>query len=226
MEAELLRHLKARPVLFICILMGAVLFYAVPFENDQAARWLFAWDISVAVYLGVAAYRMAGATEQSMQMRAELADEGRYGYLILSLVAAVASLAAIVVELVKLNEGSGHNSSAVFYVLVSLATIVLSWAFIQVIFTEHYAHEYYMTGSGKGRTGNREGGGIKFLGHERPNYIDFLYFTVTIGVANQTADIGVVSRQMRLLVLIHSVISYFFNTTILALSINIAASFL
>jgi uncharacterized membrane protein len=226
LETELLRHLKARPILFICILIGAVLFFAVPFENDHAARWLLAWDISAAAYLVMAGYKMTRATEQSMQARAEEVDEGRYGYLVLSVIAAVASLAAIVVELVKLNESNGHNPNALFYVLVALATIVLSWAFIQVVFTEHYAHEYYMTGSGEDRTSNREGGGIKFLGHERPNYVDFLYFTVTIGVANQTADIGIVSRQMRLLVLIQSVISYFFNTTILALSINIAASFL
>lgn len=135
------------------------------------------------------------------------------------------SLAAIVIELVKLKGNSDHPHQ-VFYVLVSLSTIVISWAFIQIVFTEHYAHEYYMKGTGEGRTANREGGGIRFLGAERPNYVDFLYFTVTIGVASQTADIGIPSRQMRLLVLIHSVISYFFNTTILALSINIAAGFL
>lgn len=222
----LVRQIRARWRLFLCVVLGTCLFFVFPFQEDHAARWLLAWDIAVATYLVLAGIAMAGATEQSMQKRAEEVDEGRYGFLILSVFAAGASLAAIVVELVQLNEAGGHNPHALFYVLVSLATIVLSWAFIQIIFTEHYAHEYYMKGAGDERSRNRGGGGIRFIGGQRPDYIDFLYFAVTIGVANQTADIAVSSRPMRLLVLIHSVISYFFNATILALSINIAASFL
>jgi uncharacterized membrane protein len=102
----------------------------------------------------------------------------------------------------------------------------VSWSFIQIIFTEHYAHEYYMETSDGRRKRNARGFGLSFPEEASPNYIDFLYFTVTIGVANQTADIAIVSRPMRILVLMHSVISYFFNATILALSINIVSSIL
>ena len=221
----MLQQVRARWRLFSCLLLGAVLFSLLPFDSF-ATRWLLSWDIAVGTYLSLAGYAMWGATEASMQKRAEEVDEGRYGYLVLSMFAAAASLGAIAIELVKLNETKAHDPHAVLYVFLALTTIVLSWAFIQIIFTEHSAHEFYMKGTGEERTRNREGGGIKFVGGQRPDYIDFLYFTVTIGVASQTADIAVSSRQMRLLVLIHSVISYFFNTTILALSINIAASFL
>ena len=221
----MLQHVRAHRRLFLCLLLGVVLFLLLPF-GDYPVRWLLAWDISVVAYLTVAGLAMSRATEQSMQKRAEEVDEGRYGYLILTILAAVASLAAIALELAQLKPSPGHNAHALLYVLLALATIVLSWAFIQIIFTEHYAHEFYMKGTGETRTKNSEGGGIRFVGGQRPDYIDFLYFTVTIGVASQTADIAISSRQMRLLVLIHSVISYFFNTTILALSINIAASFL
>lgn len=107
-----------------------------------------------------------------------------------------------------------------------MTTIFVSWSFIQVIFTEHYAHEYYMQNDGGRRVLDEKGSGLDFPGEPKPDYIDFLYFTVTIGVANQTADIAIRSRPMRILVLIHSVISYFFNATILALSINIVSSIL
>ena len=218
-----IRHLKARPQLFVCFLLGAIVFFVVPLGEDRAARWLLAWDLAVAAYLIMAGYAMAGATGKTMQKRAEVVDEGRYGYLVMTIAAAAASLAAIVIELVKIK-GDGDNPNAIFYVCVSLATIVLSWAFIQIVFTEHYAHEYYMQGRGARRVPNEAGSGLAFLGAATPNYLDFLYFTVTIGVANQTADIAVVSRQMRLLVMIQSVISYFVNTAVLALSFNILSN--
>ena len=218
----MLTHLKARPILLVCILLGVVLFFAVPVADDHAARWLLAWDISAGAYLVIAAVKMSRATEQSMQRRAELVDEGRYGFLFLSVTAALVGLAAIVIELAKIKDGGGAN--VMLYVGVSIATIIISWAFIQIVFTEHYAHEYYIQREGGGALRKPEIGGLRFVGTQHPDFLDFLYFTVTIGVANQTADISVSSREMRLLVLVHAVISYFFNTAILALSFNILSN--
>jgi uncharacterized membrane protein len=113
---------------------------------------------------------------------------------------------------------------------LSIATILTSWSFVHVIFTEHYAHNFYFLDGpiddDSDDIETRKKKGLHFPGQPWPDYVDFLYFSVTIGVANQTADTEVVSRRMRVLVLIHSVISYFFNTIILALTINIAASML
>jgi uncharacterized membrane protein len=221
-ETDLLQHLKARPALLICVLLGVVLFLAVPFKNDHAARWLLAWDISAGAYLAIAGYKMARATEETMARRAEKVDAGRYGFLILSVIAALVGLAAIVIELSKIKQGGDNH--ILFYICVSVATIVISWAFIQIIFTEHYAHEYYIRRDYATLDDKTEAGGLKFVGTTHPDFLDFLYFTVTIGVANQTADIAVSSREMRILVLLHAVISYFFNTAILALSFNILSN--
>jgi len=157
-----------------------------------------------------------------MRKHAQELDEGRYTFLFTSIIAAAASLAAIVFELINIRK---HPDDAALYIGLSGLTILTAWSFIHIIFTEHYAHEFYVD---RDRTTAdiQESKGLKFPGTKEPDYLDFLYFTFTIGVANQTADIAIESRAMRVLVLIHSIISYFFNTIILALTINIAASLL
>ena len=101
----------------------------------------------------------------------------------------------------------------------SCATILGSFAFIHVTFALHYAHEYVL---GRRRK-TPEGCGLIFPGTDKPDYLDFLYFSFVIGVAGQTADVSISSQPMRRVALIHCVLSFLFNTTVLALTINIAA---
>jgi uncharacterized membrane protein len=218
------RHVKARPRLSTCVLIGIVFYFIFPLAQDTSTRLLIAWNIAASCFLVVMIIMMLRSDDADMQRQAQQTDEGRFAVLLMSMIAAIASLAAIVVELSRIKSAGG--SDAVFYIGLSVATIFVSWSFIQVIFTEHYAHEYYMRTVDGRRKRNAQGSGLDFPGQSKPDYIDFLYFTVTIGVANQTADVAIRSRPMRILVLIHSVISYFFNATILALSINIVSSIL
>jgi uncharacterized membrane protein len=213
-----------RPRLFSSILIGIVFYFIFPLARDASTRLLLAWDIAAGCFLVMMAVLMIRSNDADMRRHAQETDEGRFAVLVMSLIAGMASLAAIVVELSRIKDAS--SSDATFYIGLSVATIFISWSFIQVIFTEHYAHEYYMQTVGGRRKRNEQGSGLAFPGESKPDYIDFLYFTVTIGVANQTADVATRSRPMRILVLIHSVISYFFNATILALSINIVSSIL
>jgi uncharacterized membrane protein len=200
-----------------------VFYFTFPFAHDVSTRLLMARNIAAGAFLVMMIALMIKSDDADMQRHAQQTDEGRSLVLISSMIAAVASLAAIVVELSRVRNAVGGDF--VFYIGLSVTTIFVSWSFIQVIFTEHYAHEFYMLASG-GRKNGEHGPGLDFPGERKPDYIDFLYFTVTIGVANQTADVTIHSRTLRILVLVHSVISYFFNATILALSINIVSSLL
>jgi uncharacterized membrane protein len=218
------RYILGRPRLFSSVLIGIVFYFIVPLARDTSTRLLLAWDIAAGFFLVMMVLLMIRSDDADMQRHAQETDEGRFAVLFLSLIAGIASLIAIVVELSRIKYASG--SDATFYIGLSVATIFISWSFIQMIFTEHYAHEYYMRTVDGRRKRNEQGSGLAFPGEPKPDYIDFLYFTVTIGVANQTADIAIRSRPMRILVLVHSVMSYFFNATILALSINIVSSIL
>jgi uncharacterized membrane protein len=165
---------------------------------------------------------MSRSNGDIMRARAIRTDEGRFFVLTLTLIAVMASLVAIAMELVQIKTPGSENWR--LHVALAVLTIFVSWAFIQAIFTEHYAHEYYMHWQDGCRTLNPDGGGLAFPGDTRPDYLDFLYFTVTISVANQTADVVIKSRPMRVVVLVHSVIAYFFNAAVLALSINILSN--
>jgi uncharacterized membrane protein len=220
--------------LFGSVALGVVVYLLTPEWLGHPTRMLIGWNVAIAVFLVLAGVMMARSTHESMRRRARDLDEGRHAVLVLSVVAALSSLTAIVFELFHLKSAS--TGVAGLHIGLSIATILTSWSFVHMIFTEHYAHGYYIKADDEGdgaeesRDEEEEDSprrrGLHFPGQQRPDYVDFLYFSFTIGVANQTADVEIDTRATRLLVLIHSVLSYFFNTIILALTINIAAGLL
>ena len=108
----------------------------------------------------------------------------------------------------KQNEGK--------YVLL-LITILSSWAFTQMMFALHYAHSFYTS------IDQHQDGGLSFPNQPLPDYIDFLYFACVIGTSGQTADVSFTNQSMRKIGLIHCVLAFFFNTSLVALMINIAS---
>ena len=201
----------------------------VPATFEITTRTLIAWNLAIAAYLVLVALMMRRSTRETMRQRARSLDEGRHTVLVLAVVAALAGLLTVVLELHNLKDAP--TGVIALHIGLSIATILTAWSFVHVIFAEHYAHAFYNLGDdfdsdGDDSTEDQKRKGLHFPGQPWPDYLDFLYFSFTIGVANQTADTEVVSRGMRMLVLIHSIISYFFNTIILALTINIAAGML
>lgn len=107
------------------------------------------------------------------------------------------------------------------HVVLAIVTVVSSWLLIHTMFALHYAHSYY--GNDTETNSEDHAGGLDFPEEKQPDYWDFLYFSFVIGMTAQVSDIQVTSQPMRHLALIHSVLSFFFNKVILALSINIIA---
>jgi uncharacterized membrane protein len=218
-----LRVIQARPRLFICIAIGIVVALIQPHDWRLATRLLVAWNGAIILYLILGARMMMQADKLSIRRRAQLTDDGKYAFLALSIIAAIASFAAIVLELTGVKDLAGSDKAAPIALVV--ITIVSSWFFVHLTFTLHYAHEFF---AHELRTPDPTDvrGGLIFPGTKDPHYIDFLYFSYIIGVASQTADVATSSKTMRALALVHGILSFFFNTTILALTINIAASLL
>ena len=96
-------------------------------------------------------------------------------------------------------------------------TILFSWCFVHTAFALHYAHEFYID------RGQAAAPGLQFPGGGPPDYLDFLYFSFVIGTTSQTADVAIASRSLRRLALLHGVIAFLFNITLVALAVNIAA---
>jgi len=210
-------QVHVRPRLAIATALGAVASLALPDGLSGPTRALAVWDTGTGLYLGLAWIMMLRPVSvEHMRKRARLQDDGAALVLGLTLVAAVASLAAIVLELV----GVRHYppSGQTWHLLLAGATILCSWCFVHTAFALHYAHEFYVD------RGERTGPCLEFPGGGPPDYLDFLYFSFVIGTTSQTADVSISSRPMRRLALIHGVIAFLFNTMLLALTINIAAT--
>jgi uncharacterized membrane protein len=205
---KVLRVIRARPRLFLAALLGAVLGLLLPPEWPLSARALVGWDAGVAFYVIGAFVLMAGADVARIRRRAAILDEGRFAILVVVVGAALASLGGILAQL-----GAGRAAS---HLALSTVTIVLSWTFVHVIFALHYAHEFYAA--------KPRGGGLTFPGGEDPDYWDFLYFSLVIGMTSQVSDVAVTGRTIRRTVAAHGVVSFLFNTALIALTVNIAAS--
>lgn len=192
---------------------AVIAFLAMPQAWDRTSRYLAAWDLGALLYFGLAWTMMARATVKTTKEHAREEDEGAIFILILTVVVALVSLAAIGLELSDIH-GDREGYRIVRLALAGF-TILCSWFFVHTVFAIHYAHEYY---GDKG-----EVGGLIFPDEPEPDYWDFMYFSFTIGATAQTSDVNIASHLMRRLVLGHSILSFLFNTTILALVVNVGA---
>jgi uncharacterized membrane protein len=209
---RIVRAVRARPRLFLAAVLGIVIGLLLPSEWRVTTRLLVTWDVGVGLYLALAFQAMAKADIARIRRRAAMLDEDRIAFLILTAGAALATIAAIVAEL-----GDKETARAPAHLALAIVTIVLSWAFTHTIFALHYAHEFYVE--------NRyEDGGLAFPGKEQPDYWDFAYFSLVIGMTSQVSDVAVTAKGIRRTVLAHGVVSFFFNVALLALTVNIAAS--
>lgn len=212
-----IRLLKARARLFIAALFGTAVVTLLPAgaATQTVTRLIVGWNAGACLYLTLAARMMFWSSHERMKRRALGHDEGRRTILALVVIAAIVSLAAIVAQLTTAKEAQGDLRAA--HIALAAFTLLSSWAFTQVMFAQHYAHDYYVA---LARHGD---GGLQFPGQHAPDYGDFLYFACVIGTSGQTADVSLASRAMRRIGLVHCVLAFFFNTTLLALTINIAS---
>jgi uncharacterized membrane protein len=209
----LVRVVRSRPRLFISAAVAVLATLALAATSWRwPTRMLVGWDLGVVLYLVLALQAMATSTVAHIRQHAAEQDEGQAAILILTVAAALASLAAIFAEL-GTSAGAARRPA---HVALATITIVLSWALIHTIFALHYAHEFYDV---------TEGGGLAFPGGDpEPDYWDFVYFSFVIGMTSQVSDVGITSKQIRRTVAAHGVVSFVFNAALLALTVNLAAS--
>jgi len=208
-------QLKARPHLLASVGVGIAVLLAAPSER-LVTRLLFGWNAAVWLYLAQAFWVMWRSDHRHLRRTAIAQAEGAGAVLTVVTGAAVASMAAIALELAAVKGTSaGH---ALPHVAFALVTVAGSWLLLPTLFSLSYASLFYRS---------PEGHGLVFpnaSADDPPAYWDFLYFSFTIAVALQTADVALCSTSMRKLVLLQSVLSFAFNTAILALMVNIAAN--
>lgn len=212
----MIRYLKLRPRLAIATAIGCALWFILPDYMHKTTHILVAWDTGVGLYLIMAMWMMLRSDTNKIRRRAAAQDEGRTVVLAMTTFTAVASLAAIVAELSTAKSFNGLIKSE--HIGLAGLTVFLSWTFMHTMYALHYAHEFYTERHGKILEG------LEIPGQcHTPDYWDFIYYSFVIGTAAATADINITSRQLRRITTVHCMVSFFFNTTILALTVNIGA---
>ena len=206
-----LRVVYARPRTFISIAIGVAVFFLMPGSLRLVTRLLVGWDVFVSLYLTLVYIMVLRSGIAHIRRNAVLQDDGRFLILLVTALGAFASIAAIVFEL------GASNRSGPGLALATI-TIALSWAAVHTAFALHYAHEYYR---------GAKPGGLQFPSgdkDEEADYWDFVYFSFVIGMTAQVSDVGITDRVIRRTATVHGIISFVFNTALVALMVNIAAS--
>ncbi len=205
------RVVYSRPRTFIAVATGLVAFLLLPHSLRLVTRMLIGWDIFAALYLGLVYYMMLCSEPRRIKHDAVLQDDGRFIILLVTALGAFASIAAIVLEL-----GATHH--AVPQLAIATGTIALSWAVVHTAFALHYAHDYYR---------GTKPGGLQFPSGDKEDhadYWDFVYFSFVIGMTAQVSDVGITDKTIRRTATVHGIISFVYNTALVALMVNIAAS--
>ena len=212
-------HLVAHRRLVVCAIAGVIgaALWQGPGEGSAVSRALVGWNTLTWLYLVGVAITLVRADSGHIKRLALAQAESAAVALVIVVIAAVMSLVALVVELLAAKAaGPQHMLPHLIFAFVS---VVGSWLLLPMVFGLTYAAAYYGPEPDRGLVFPESPKGFE------PDHTDFLYFSFTIAVTAQTSDVGVTTRAMRRLVLAQSVLSFVFNTTILALSINAAASF-
>jgi len=205
-----------RPYLLTAIAAGVAIYFAAgSWLPREVTRALIGWDAGVIVFLILTFFFMSNSDPSVMKRRALGHDEGGHLILLLTILASVASVGALVAEL-SAAKGSAYGG---YRVALAAGTVVLSWCFVQIVFAMRYAHVYYLE-----EEEGRPKGGLEFGECGEPDYWDFVHFAIVLGATSQTADITFSSREMRRLGTLHTLVAFGFNTAILATMINLAAA--
>ena len=175
-----------------------------------ASAVLLGFDLAALVFLGIFARLFSRASPSRMRSQAQALDTGRWGVLWGGVLLAAVVLAALA------NELHAARGGGLLELALGVLSVVLSWLFLNVMFAIHYAHGYY------GDLGEKHAA-LEFPDTPEPDYWDFAYFSIVVGMTFQVSDVQITSKYLRRVVLLHSVIAFFFNVFIIAITVNIVA---
>lgn len=213
-----LKQLDGGERLWIGIAAGILAFALLPGSIATSARAIVSWDLAIAVHLVLGWVLVIGTNAPATRASTEAQDQSSPLLLAFVVAAGCASTGGIVYLIGTAKAAAGIGRLA--HAAIALAAIGLAWAWIHTRFGFHYAHLFCR----HGRTADAQGTmqpSLVFPGGHPPDYLDFMYFAFTIGMAAQVSDVGVASRAMRRLALAHAIVSFSYNLAVIALTINL-----
>jgi uncharacterized membrane protein len=208
----------ARHRIVISLAIATAVWFALRGRVQASTQCIMTWDTFALCVLGLAWLTILTTPPDKLRARAQMQDLSHILIFVFVLVAACAGLFSV--GFLFLNKAVVvQKSHFVVHILMSLVAVICSWALVHTVFGLRYAHIYYGDPDGPGGP-KPHAGGLDFPGNREPDYMDFAYFSFVIGMTFQVSDVVITSRDFRKLVLLHGMLSFGFNTVILALTIN------
>jgi len=218
--SRLIAIVCGRPRLFAAAAFGLLVLLLLPRDHALVTRLLVGWDAGCVLLLALSAHLFSTRPTHGMAIDAERQEEGEWTIFWVTVGALVASVAAILGEFSMLKDLTPANRG--LHLALISATLFLSWLVTHTVFTYRYAHEYYECDDTTGKVI----GGLQFPEDSDPDYWDFFYFSIVLGMTFQVSDVQITRRSLRRLAAAHGLLGFLFNTVILALTVNIGASLL
>jgi uncharacterized membrane protein len=204
---------------FFALLVILAVYVLFPFTVATRIRGIAAWDVGVLSFLLTTLQLFLTRDATQMPALAEAQEDGQWTIFWVAFFVSVVSFFVVTTEFAGVKELSGQQRT--LRIAFVAATLFLSWLLTHVVFAVNYAHEWYES---DGAGGLRQG--LEFPGDDQPDYMDFLYFSMVLGMTFQVSDVQIKTHRLRRLALLHGLISFLYNTVIIALTVGIAASLL
>jgi uncharacterized membrane protein len=212
-------NLDAHHRLFIAAVVALGAFLLTSGHLKPSIRGILAWNAFAWCFILFSWLRIFFADARTSVQTAKLEDAGRMVIFVFVIMAALISLFAVAV---LIGEAKGLSKAIVTgHLFLAGGTVVSSWVLVHTVFTMRYAHVFYRQ-SDDDQT-STEGAGVEFPNEKEPDFLDFAYFSFVIGMTCQVSDVQISARGIRRLALVHGILSFLFNTVILALTINLAS---
>jgi uncharacterized membrane protein len=204
---------------FVALVVIFLAYLMLPLAIAPRTRGIIAWDIGVLSFLSMILQLFLTRDANQMPALAEAQEDGQWTIFWVVFFVSVVSFFAVTTELAGLKDLSGRQRT--LRVVFVAGTLILSWLLTHVVFAVRYAHEWYESDAGAALRR-----GLEFPGDDQPDYMDFLYFSLVLGMTFQVSDVQITARRLRRLAALHGLISFLYNTVIIALTVNIAAGLL
>ena len=208
-------RLHAIHKIIICIVLAIVAYFIADIKDNALTRLMIGWNTFSLSMIIMEWITFKITTPDEIRKQAQVQDASRAAIFIIVLISAFASFFAVLLLVI-----SGKEETQAFDIPVAVAGMFFSWFLVHTIFAMRYAHIYY---------GDREtnpdmhAGGLVFPDDDKPGYSDFAYFSFVLGMTFQVSDIQITSKRLRRIALLHGILSFGFNTIIVALTINVIA---
>jgi uncharacterized membrane protein len=207
------RHRRHAPFYIAALCALAVVPSAIWLRPQLAIEAIA--NVFFLVYLVLTARKIPRLSAAFLKKHAAREDEPVWAIFAVTLGTVATAVASL---FIVINSGSRHDALTV---VLSLASVALGWLTIHTMAALHYAHYYWQPAETSPLSNH---GGLVFPGTEEPQGFDFLYFAFVIGMTAQTSDVAIVTSAMRRINLLHALVSYLFNTVLVAAAVNVALS--